>query len=347
MPVPSETEPRRAGLPVIDLAAARVLFHTVESSGLGRPGTDEIFDQWLDSGFDIAFYRNADRPLQARPVDQRDEVPERLSNSRIGEARLEVVCLNPCRDAPSPGQESAPVSTEAEESEETTDAETTEADETDAGTCCCVPGLCWCGEADKERYAKVVNRGDHEDDDGWVLELVDAFAGGMAQDPSYDLSGELPPDFYKCSLRGLTILTAVARTKLDTERWATDGPWRLWWSSCDNDVTNPSDETGDTDSSGGDPYGESDEISYHVSIQNDDDAHTVKVIGTRWGDQHVMYSAPVSEPGGESKDTGTLEGLQSLLERATEQVREAGYAVDGDWTVDWSRCYVLLADWDR
>ncbi|MET8534263.1 hypothetical protein ABZV67_20575 [Streptomyces sp. NPDC005065] len=82
MPVPSETELRRAGLPVIDLAAARVLFRTAESSGLGRPGTDELFDLWLGGGFDIAFYRNADQPLQARAaVDRAGDagaLPKRL-----------------------------------------------------------------------------------------------------------------------------------------------------------------------------------------------------------------------------------------------------------------------------
>ncbi len=36
MPVPSETVPGRAGLPVIDLATAREPFRTAHSSGLGR-----------------------------------------------------------------------------------------------------------------------------------------------------------------------------------------------------------------------------------------------------------------------------------------------------------------------
>ncbi|WP_176985510.1 MULTISPECIES: hypothetical protein [unclassified Streptomyces] len=50
----------------------------------------------------------------------------------------------------------------------------------------------------------------------------------------------------------------------------------------------------------------------------------------------------MSEPSGIFEDTGSLEGLRGVLERATEQVRVAGYEVDGEWTVNWSRCYVLL-----
>lgn len=38
MPVPSEAPRNRVGLPTVDLAAARELFRTAESSGLGRPG---------------------------------------------------------------------------------------------------------------------------------------------------------------------------------------------------------------------------------------------------------------------------------------------------------------------
>ncbi|WP_217128134.1 hypothetical protein [Streptomyces sp. AC558_RSS880] len=70
MPTPSETPRNRAGLPIVDLAAARELFRTAGSSGLGRPGTDGIFDQWLDESCDLAFHRGADRPSQARAVDQ-------------------------------------------------------------------------------------------------------------------------------------------------------------------------------------------------------------------------------------------------------------------------------------
>lgn len=29
---------------------------------------------------------------------------------------------------------------------------------------------------------------------------------------------------------------------------------------------------------------------------------------------------------------------------AAEQVREAGYGVHGDWTVNWTECRVLLTD---
>ncbi|MFF0851779.1 hypothetical protein ACFYVM_12105 [Streptomyces sp. NPDC003280] len=72
MPVPSETAPGCDGLPLIDHAAARELFRTAECTGLGRPGTDEIFDQWLDGFSDIAFYRNGDLPgRRPRPADHR------------------------------------------------------------------------------------------------------------------------------------------------------------------------------------------------------------------------------------------------------------------------------------
>ncbi|MEU6096205.1 hypothetical protein [Streptomyces sp. NPDC047079] len=338
MPVPSETSPGREGLPLIDLAAARARFRTAESSGLGRPGTDELFDEWLDSFCDIAFYRNGDQPLQARAVDIRDEVPEWLSNSRIGKARLEAVCLTPGRPSPSPCQEPVPVSMAVEAAEDAT-----QADETATGTCCCVPGLCWCSEADKERYAKVDNpeEWEHGDDD-CLLELVDAFPGGMAQDPSFDLSGELPPDFDRRSLRGLALLAEVAQRTLDAERWDTVGPWRLWWSSCVCDAAASPNETPDADSSGNDANGESGEISYYVSVENDGDTHTVELVGTRWGDEHVMYRGPVSEPSGMFEDAGSLDALRSVLERVTEQVREAGYEMGGEWTVNWSRCYVLL-----
>ncbi|MEU1466210.1 hypothetical protein ABZ467_37480 [Streptomyces sp. NPDC005727] len=80
-------EPDRAGLVTIGLDAARTLFCTAEASGSGRPGTDETFDEWLDSGFDVAFYRSEDRPLQARAVSQGDRVPGSLINSRIGTSR--------------------------------------------------------------------------------------------------------------------------------------------------------------------------------------------------------------------------------------------------------------------
>ncbi|MFB7790690.1 hypothetical protein ACFC0R_10310 [Streptomyces sp. NPDC056086] len=333
------TEPGREGLPLIDLAAARVLFRTAESSGLGRPRTDEIFDQWLDSGCDIAFYRNADRPLQARAVDMRDEVPEWLDNTRTGKARLEAVCLNPRRTAPSPSQEPASASTEVEAAQETTDAE-----EMDTRTCRCMPGLCWCDGVDEERYAKVENPEDREDvDGGCVLEIVNAVAGGMGEDPSYDLSGELPPDFDRRSALGLMALAEVAQTKLDAERWETVEPWRLRWSSCVCDVTGPLHETTDTDSSGGGLNEQSGETSYYVSIRNNN-ARFVEIIQRRGGFQHVMHSAPMTEPNGASLDPDTPEELRSLLERAKEQVREAGYAVAGDWTVDWSLCQVRLTD---
>lgn len=358
MPVPSETEPGRAGLPLIDLAAARELFRTAESSGLGRPGTDEVFDQWLNGSYDVAFYRNADRPLQARAVDTRDEVPEWLSNSRVGHARLEAVCLNPYRPVPPPREEPACVSAEAEAVEETAEAE-----EAHACTWKGMPGLCSDCEGGNERYATVSGRRAHadvdddgfgledgggdvpEEDNGYVLELVDACAGGMGEGLAHDLSGGLRQGFRASSLQGLTVLTEVAQMKLDMERWDTAGPWRLSWSFCEGDITDPLDDTEDIDSSGDDLDGGSGDVRYSASVENDGDAHIVQVVGTRWGDQHVFYREPVPEPDGESQDTETLEGLRSLLERATRQVHdEAGYEVNGEWTVNWSRCHVLLAD---
>lgn len=80
-----------------------------------------------------------------------------------------------------------------------------------------------------------------------------------------------------------------------------------------------------------------------MSLQNDDD-HTVEVIRARGAEQHVMYSAPAWEPGSESQVRDTSDALRSLLDRVTEQVREAGHTVAGDWTVNWSRCYVFLAE---
>ncbi|MGQ4366270.1 hypothetical protein [Streptomyces sp. SAS_272] len=349
MPVTSETEPHRAGLPAIELAVARVSFRAAETSGLGAPGTDDHFDEWLDRGFDIAFYRTADRPLQARAVEQRDHVPEWLSNSRIGKASLVAVCLNPYRDAPSPSEEPDPVSSEAEEDTEAAEG---------ADTCTCahggMPGLCWGYEAGKRQYAKVENQDDHEDHENdedevngdCVLELVDDFAEGVADDPIYDLSDELPADFNRRSFQALTTLTDVAQARLDRERRTTDGPWRLWWSSCGTDVTDPLNATDDTDSSGADSDEESDDGCYYVSLQNDDD-HTVEVIRVRGADQRVMYSAPVWGSGSGPQARDTLEALRSLLQRVTEQVRQAGYMVEGDWTVNWSRCYVLLANWDH
>ncbi|CAL9448680.1 hypothetical protein [Streptomyces sp. enrichment culture] len=90
MPVPSEAPRNRVGLPTVDLAAAREPFRTAESSGLGRPGTDELFDRWLDESCDIAFYRGADRSLQARAglteepsYDLSGELPSDLSGRSL------------------------------------------------------------------------------------------------------------------------------------------------------------------------------------------------------------------------------------------------------------------------
>ncbi|MGW2821667.1 hypothetical protein ACWC24_11760 [Streptomyces sp. NPDC001443] len=361
MPVPSDAEPGHAGLPLIDLAAARELFRTAEVTGLGTPGSDEIFDRWLGEFRDIAFYRNADRPLQARPVGVSDGVPEWLDNTRVGRARLEAVCFNPSRPAPEEGP--AVVSTEDEEWTDEDDEEwTDETDEDDeeALVCSGTP-LCWHCEPDRKRYAKVDN-GRHRQDDGdegddedgedqegdggdgrLVLELVKAYRM-MFEDPSFDLSGELPPDFRAYSLRTLTLLTEAARRKLDAERWDTVGPWHLVWSSCETDVTNPAWEGEDFNPSGDDPDEESDAIHCHASITNDDDAPVLQIVGTRWGEQHIMHYAPVYRPGDEFPDVDTLDGLRDVLTRATERLGEAGYEMSDEWSVDWSRCHIQLDD---
>ncbi|WP_326786003.1 hypothetical protein [Streptomyces sp. NBC_00151] len=210
-----------------------------------------------------------------------------------------------------------------------------------------MPGLCRDCGADKERYAKVDGPED-DADDGCVLQLVDEYAGGMVEEPSYDLSGELPPDFQGCSLPGLTVLTEVAQRKLDMEGRTTEGPWRLWWQYCDSEVVGPQDETEDGDSSGDDLDETSAETCSYVLVHQDDDGHTVEVVRMRGEDEHVMYQATVPELGqASSQDTETLEGLEGLLERVARQVHDAvGCEVQGEWTVNWSRCHVRLSDSD-
>ncbi|MFI1563964.1 hypothetical protein ACH4ZX_13055 [Streptomyces sp. NPDC020490] len=118
----------------------------------------------------------------------------------------------------------------------------------------------------------------------------------------------------------------------------------MTWTSCESDVTGPEDAGDDSDSSDDGPDGESDAIHYFASIDNEDDIPTLRITGARWGEWHVFHDQPVSGPGGEPLDTSTVDGLRTLLERAGEQVRDAGYQTDGDWTLRWSRCHVLLAD---
>jgi len=89
---------------------------------------------------------------------------------------------------------------------------------------------------------------------------------------------------------------------------------------------------------------EAEEASCYVTVQKDGDAHTVEVLDVRVAEVHVTYEAPVPEPDGVSQDTETQEVPRNLLERAAEQVREAGYEIHGDWTVSWTECRVLLAD---
>ncbi|MFI2909569.1 hypothetical protein ACG2OD_15140 [Streptomyces sp. PDY-4] len=154
-------------------------------------------------------------------------------------------------------------------------------------------------------------------------------------------SGELPSDLSGRSLRGLAVLTD--RRKLVTERWDTEGPWRLRWTSCGSDVTELLDgaEGAELSGRGAD---EAEEASCYVTVQKDGDAHTVEVLDVRVAEVHVTYEAPVPEPDGVSQDTETQEVPRNLLERAAEQVREAGYEIHGDWTVSWTECRVLLAD---
>ncbi|MER5379016.1 hypothetical protein ABT040_01890 [Streptomyces sp. NPDC002688] len=252
-----------------------------------------------------------------------------------------------------------PVPTDPSETDPRRAGLQTEAEETDAEACHCVPGLCWCDEADKERYAKLEIREaceDYEDcenceygedcesDDGRVLRLVDAYPGGMEPDPSYDLNGQLPPDIDTCSLRGLIVLTEIARARLAAESWGTEGAWHLSWSVCGSEIGDPLDESKDIDLSGGDADAGSGGTGYCATIRNDD-ALILEIVGTRRGDRRVFYREPLAEPDGEPHNTGTPDGLRRLLDRATEQTRGAGYEADGDWNVDWSRCSIDLHVW--
>ncbi|MER5401419.1 hypothetical protein [Streptomyces sp. NPDC002599] len=347
MPVPSETEPGHAGLPLIDLAAARELFRTTEVTGLGAQGNDEIFDRWLGEFHDIAFYRNADRPLQARPVSASGGVPEWLDNTRVGQARLEAVYLNPSRPALPPEEE--PVVVFAEDEDRMDEAD--EADEVDSGCCDGMPGLCWNCEPDKERYAKV-GRGrydtydEEQEDDLWVVKLVNAYPGGMLEEPCFDLSDDLPPDFHAHSIQALTLLTEAARRRLDAERWDTFGPWRLNWVSCEGSVTRLRREGEDFDSLGDASDGEPVAVRHRASIVSGDSDTTLQILETGMGIRRIAYHEPVSGSRGESPgtDTDTLDGLRGLLAQANKQLSEAGYEMDGEWTVAWSRCRVELDD---
>ncbi|MGW1063172.1 hypothetical protein ACWD4F_01430 [Streptomyces aureus] len=232
-----------------------------------------------------------------------------------------------------------------------------EADDTDTCTCDGMPGLCLSCEPPEPRYAKLDRRhclmdeeggegeGD-EDIDPRVLRLVNACAGGMAEDPSFDLSRELLPDFDPHTVEELTSLTEVAQRKLDAERWDTDGSWNLVWFSCESDVTDPAREGEDFGPSDGGPDEETDAIRCQASIVNDDGAPSLRITGTRRGEQHVMHYAPVFRPRDEIPDVSTLEGLRDCLRRATEQLTEAGYEMACEWSVDWWRCHVRLADLD-
>ncbi|WP_329186468.1 hypothetical protein [Streptomyces sp. NBC_01428] len=244
------------------------------------------------------------------------------------------------------------------EADEVVEAIYDEADDTDTCTCDGMPGLCLGCESPEQPYAKLDRRhcltddeaGDEDDDDEdsdpRVLKLVNAYAGGMGEDPSFDLSRELPPDFDPHTIERLTFLTEVAQRRLDAERWDTDGSWNLVWFSCESAVTDPAREGEDFGPSGEGLDEETGVIHRQVSITNDDGAPTLRITGMRGGERHVMHHTPVFRPCEEIPDVSTLEGLRGCLRRATEQVAEAGYEMNGEWSVDWWRCHVRLADLD-
>ncbi|MDI9831729.1 hypothetical protein [Streptomyces sp. KAU_LT] len=182
----------------------------------------------------------------------------------------------------------------------------------DGSPCCSgMPGMCSGDEGDRQPHVRVERPRRQE---GWVLRAVDAYAGGMGADPSWDLGDDLPPGFHARTLRELTVLVETAGRKLEAEQWYAYGPWQVLWTSCTSPVA-------------GAPAGG------HVSVRDDG---TVQVrLGKRG---RVVHEASVPQ------DAASLEGLHSLLRRVTEVVGEAGYGTDGEWTVDWSRCQVDLDD---
>ncbi|WP_406838508.1 hypothetical protein ACICHK_24120 [Streptomyces sp. AHU1] len=229
----------------------------------------------------------------------------------------------------------------------------------DSDDCDGTPGLCWCCEPDKERRAEISSgrydeydpydgddedREDHEDDDRWILGLVNAYPGGMGEEPAFDLSDELPPGFQAHSIQALTLLTEVARRRLDTEGWENFGPWGLDWVSCEGVVTGLRGEGEDVDCSGDASDREPVALRRLASITNDDAGPTLQVVETGMGIRRTPYRERVSGCPGESPDTDTLDELRDFLARATERLGEAGYETDGEWTVNWSRCHVQLDD---
>ncbi|MET8768899.1 hypothetical protein [Streptomyces sp. NPDC004658] len=322
-------EPGRAGLVTIGLDAARALFRTAEASGSGRPGTDEVFDQWLDRGFDVVFYRSAGRSLQARAVNQEDRVPGSLISGRIGKARLESVCLNPRRRAPAGPQEPGPVSAEGEE-----------ADGTDPRTVAGMPGNRRGDEEAKRRYAKV----EYQQDTGCVLTVVDDLTEGTGRESAHHLGGDITSDTDGDWFEALTTLTELAQARLETEGWTPDGLWQIQWWSSSCDVTDPPYETLEVfEEYGFDP----DEITRHYVCIYSRGSHgyTVEFSAEHRGEDHVMYLQLELDADGKELGSGSLEELRSHLEQATERVREAGYTpLDGDWSVHWTRCHVPLTE---
>lgn len=336
--VSPDAEPGRAGLVTIGLDAARAMFRTAEASalwsasegsGVGRQGTDEVFDQWLDSGFDIAFYRRADRPLQARAVSQEAHVPESLINSRIGKIWLESVCLNPLRRTPVGPREPDPVSAPGEEADAT-------ADRAGAG----LPGDRPGGEEDKRRYAKV----EYQEEEGCVLTIVDDSAEGAGKESALHLGGEISSSTDGDWFETLTTLTGLAEARLEMEGWIPDGPWQVqWWCSC-CDVTDPPYETLEVfEQYGFDP----DEITQHyVCIYSHGNyGYTVEFTAQHRGEDYEMYLQLELDSDSKELGKGSLDELRTHLDQATERVREAGYTPrDGGWSVTWTRFHVPLAE---
>ncbi|MFR9787961.1 hypothetical protein ACL07V_04660 [Streptomyces sp. MB22_4] len=220
-------------------------------------------------------------------------------------------------------------------------AEGGEAEGTCALTGVGVPGTRRGDEEDKRRYAKV----EYQEDTGCVLTVVDDFTEGTGKESARHLGGDITSDTDGDWFETLTALTELAEVSLGREGWAPDGPWQIqWWcSSCD--VTDPPYETLEVfEEYGFDP----DEITQHyVSIhsQGNDGCYTVEFSAEQRGEDHVTYLQLELDSGSKEVGSGSLEELRSHLEQATERVREAGYTpLDGDWSVQWTRCHVPLTE---
>jgi hypothetical protein len=185
---------------------------------------------------------------------------------------------------------------------------------------------------------------EHREDGGCVLTVVDDFAERTGKESAFHLGGDITSDTDGDWLEALTTLTELARTRLEREGWAPDGPWRIQWWSSSCDVTDPPYETLEVfEEYGFDP----DEITQHyVSVYSQGShCYTVEFSAEHRGEDHVMYLQLELDSGSKELGSGSLEELRSHLEQATERVRRAGYTtLDGDWSVHWTRCHVPLAE---